>query len=120
LRRVADGKFVSPYDVLNLLVGINVLGNVPLDGRKEQRCATATLPKGAMQVYLDNRWQLINSMSFEVECWHKVSTSSLSGGRYYEYSDPDGVILQRAEFHTDIEGNPLVLSVQNISKADSD
>jgi hypothetical protein len=41
-----------------------------------------------------------------------VSTGTLSGANYYEYSDPDGVILQRAEFRTDLEGHPFLLGVQ--------
>jgi hypothetical protein len=112
LIRVYDGKFVSPYDVLSLLVRTSTFTNVPLDGSKVGYLVTANLPKGALQAQSDNGAELITSISFELECWHKVSTSSLSGGNYYEYSDPDGVILQRAEFQTDLEGHPFLLGVQ--------
>jgi hypothetical protein len=112
LIRVYDGKFVSPYDVLNLLVRTNTLTNVPLDGTKVGYLVTAHLPKGALQVQSDNGSELITSISFELQCWHKVSTSSLPEGNYYEYSDPDGVILQRAEFQADLEGRPFLLGVQ--------
>lgn len=112
LIRVEDNKFVSPYEILNLLVRMNILRNVPLDGSKVQCLATAKLPKGAMRVQSDKGSEPILSISFELDCWHEVNTNSLSGGNYYEYSDPDGVILQRAEFKTDIEGLPFLLSVQ--------
>ena len=45
LRSVEDAKFVSPYDVLNLLMGMNVLGDVPLDVQKHRYLTTAKLPK---------------------------------------------------------------------------
>jgi hypothetical protein len=112
LIRVEDDKFVSPYEILNLLVRMNTFSNIPLDGTKQSYLATANLPKGSLQVQTDEGPQAIRSISFELECWHNVNTSSLSGGKYYEYSDPDGVILQRAEFQTDIEGYPLLLGVQ--------
>jgi hypothetical protein len=112
LIRLYDGKFVSPYDVLNLLVKTGSFTNVPLDGSKVGYIVTANLSKGAVQVQSDYGPELITSISFELECWHKVSTSCLSGGNYYEYSDPDRVILQRAEFQADLEGQPFLLGVQ--------
>lgn len=112
LIRVEDNKFVSPYEILNLLVRMNTFSNVSLDGTKQTYLASANLPKGNLQVQTDEGPQAIRSISFELECWHNVNTSSLSGGKYYEYSDPDDIILQRAEFQTEIEGYPLILGVQ--------
>lgn len=117
LIRIEDNKFVSPYDVLNLLLRMNTFSEVPPDGTKRTYLTTANLPENTLQVQTDKGPQTIRSISFELECWHIVDTSSLSAGKYYEYSDPDGVILQRAEFETDIEGYPLILGVQSSPKS---
>jgi hypothetical protein len=84
---------------------------VPLDGRRQLCLFTAELPKGAVKAQTPSGLKSIASMTFEVECWHELTSDTLADGKYYEYAGPDGVILHGAEFKTELEGLLAILGV---------
>ena len=50
-------------------------------------------------------------LSFELECWHAVTSEVLASSKQYEYSGTDGVIVLGSEFRTSIEDVPVILDV---------
>ena len=113
LIRVEDKQYVSPYDILNLVLTENSTDilNVRSDGNKEFRILSAKLPKGTMQVQADEGSQLITSISYELECWYETKTEVLSDGVRYKYKDSESMIAQGVEFRTEIGEIPIIIGL---------
>ena len=122
LIRVFDKKFVSPYDILNLLLRENSMDilKVRPDGVKESRMLSGKLPTGSMQVQIPEGNQLITSINYELECWYETKTEVLNDSTHYKYNDIDNLVAQGVEFRTEIEGTPIIIGLAIPNKPNKD
>jgi hypothetical protein len=78
LVRRADKQFVSPFEVLKLGVRSSpaFLRGLPPDSTRQTRLLQVGLPPGALQAQTRAGLRSIAFMSFDLECWHELTTES--------------------------------------------
>jgi len=118
LIRVVDNQFISPYELWKLALRSNPMLLREVSWSTKSTYAVQTeLPAQMLQVQTTDGPKFIKSMTFEAECWHEVQPGSLSEGKYYDYAGPDGTIVQRAEFNTNVNNVPFVCRSSSVCRS---
>lgn len=87
---------------------------VPENGTKVRRNVRIELPRGLIRVETNNGPRSVKTLALGFDLYVEVQQKGPNDPRFYSYSAPDGTVVNRVEFGSDLGGTGLDVAFQSV------